>query len=78
MVRRFITVTLLTRVLGVCWAGVLRLAKKSRMAAVSYVPSTSFYSEVRSNDQQNWLRFLNACNKGKLTFSPVDEVVYYA
>ena len=64
MVRRFITVTLLTRVLGVCWAGVLRLAKKSRMAAVSYVPFTSFYSEVRSNDQQNWLRFLNACNKG--------------
>ena len=47
------------------------------MAAVSYVPSTSFYSEVRSNDQQNWLRFLNACNKGKLMFSPVDEVVYY-
>ena len=60
-----------------CWAGVLRLAKKSRMAAVSHVPSASFYSEVRSNDQQNWLRFLNACNKGKLTFSPVDEGVYY-
>ena len=72
MVRRFITVTLRTRVLGVCWAcvgrvldGVLRLAKKSRMAAVSYVPSTSFYSEVRSNDQPNRLRFLNAC-KGKI------------
>ena len=31
---------------------------------------------VRSNDQQNWLGFLNACNKGKLMFSPVDEVVY--
>ena len=72
MVRRFITVTLLTRVLGVCWTVFL-----SRMAAVSYVPSTSFYSEVSSNDQQNRLRFLNACNKGKLTFSPVDEVVYY-
>ena len=60
-----------------CWAGVLRLVKKSRMAAVSYVPSASFCAEVRSNDQQNWLRFLNACNKGKLMLSPVDEVEYY-
>ena len=59
-----------------CWAGVLRLAKKNRMAAASCVPSAAFYAEVRSNDQQNWLRFLNACNKGKLTSLPVDETVY--
>ena len=40
-------------------------------------PPRLFTPRVRSNDQQNWFRFLNACNKGKLTFSPVDEVVYY-
>ena len=73
MVRRFITVTLLTRVLGGCSL----LAKKSRVAVASCVPSAAFYAEVRSNDQQSWLRFLNACNKGKLMFSPVDEVVIY-
>ena len=44
---------------------------------MSCVPSAAFYAEVRSKDQQNWLRLLNACNKGKLTFSPVHEVVYY-
>ena len=70
MVRRFIIVTLLTRVLGRCSL----LAKKSRMAAASCVPSTAFYAEVRRNEQQCRLRFLNACNKGKLTFSPVDEM----
>ena len=73
MLRHFITVTLLTRVLGECSL----LAKNSRMAAASCVPSATFYAEVRSNDQQNWLRFLNACNTGKLTFSPVNEVVCY-
>ena len=70
MVRRFITVTLLTRVLG----GYSLLAKKSRMAEASCLPSAASYAEVRSNDQQSWLRFLNACNKGKLMFSPVDVV----
>ena len=69
MVRSFITVTLLTRVLGGCSL----LAKKSRMAAASCVPSAAFYAEVRCNVQQSWLRFSNACNKGKLTFSPVDR-----
>ena len=69
MIRRFITVTLLTRVLGGCSL----LAKKSRMAAAVCVLSTAFYAEVRSNDHRSCLRFLNACNKGKLTFSPVDE-----
>ena len=49
MVRRFITVTLLTRVLGGCSV----LAKKSRKAAASCVPYAAFYAEVRSNDQQN-------------------------
>ena len=62
MVRRFITVTLLTHVLGGCSL----LAKESRMAAAaaaaSCVPSVAFYAEVRNNHQQNWLRFLNACN----------------
>ena len=41
------------------------------------MPSAAFYAEVRSNDRQNWIRFLNECNIGKLTFSPVDEMVYY-
>ena len=45
------------------------------MAAELHEPSATFYAEVRSNDQHNWLRFLNECDKGKLTFSPVDEMV---
>ena len=47
MVRRFITVTLLTHVLGGCCL----LVKKSRMAP-GY--RAAFYVEVRNYDQQNW------------------------
>ena len=72
MVRRYITVTLLTRVLGGC-----SLPWKVEYDGGGIVCALrAFYAEVRSNDKQNWLRFLNSCNKGKLTFSCVDEVVY--